>query len=88
MELKTGDCLGDAIRLLHEKNVFGAPIAVDALDMDTGTIGRKFSDGYIGFIDFARMVLWSLEVIGSPNKSTSFDPYPSPFQVRSFNPLF
>ncbi|KAF7142948.1 hypothetical protein RHSIM_Rhsim05G0073300 [Rhododendron simsii] len=61
MELKTGDCLGDAIRLLHEKNVFGAPIAVDALDTDTATIGRKFSDGYIGFIDFARMVLWSLE---------------------------
>lgn len=68
MELKTGDCLGDAIRLLHEKNVFGAPIAVDALDTDTATIGRKFSDGYIGFIDFARMVLWSLEVIWFPQQ--------------------
>ncbi|KAG5547899.1 hypothetical protein RHGRI_013547 [Rhododendron griersonianum] len=84
MELKTGDCLGDAIRLLHEKNVFGAPIAVDALDMDTATISRKFSDGYIGFIDFARMVLWSLE-IGELAKSFLWDPF---FPVHSDATLF
>ncbi|KAL7263668.1 hypothetical protein ACSBR1_001765 [Camellia fascicularis] len=29
LELKTKDCLGDAIRLLYEKNAFGAPIVDD-----------------------------------------------------------
>ncbi|EOX97978.1 SNF1-related protein kinase regulatory subunit gamma 1, putative [Theobroma cacao] len=58
VEVKTGDNVKDAIELLYTKNVFGAPIA-DVLDPDT-TVGRFF-DRYIGFIDFATMVLWSLE---------------------------
>ncbi|PSS19144.1 SNF1-related protein kinase regulatory subunit gamma-1 like [Actinidia chinensis var. chinensis] len=60
LELKTGDCLGDAIQLLYEKNVFGALIAADSFDTNS-TSGKNFLDRYIGFIDFARMVLWSLE---------------------------
>ena len=60
LELKTGDNVKNAIELLYTKNAFGALIA-DVLDPDI-TVGR-FSDRYIGFIDFATMVLWSLEVI-------------------------
>ena len=60
VELETGDNVKDAIELLYTKNASGAPIA-DVLDPDI-TVGR-FSDRYIGFIDFATMVLWSLEVI-------------------------
>ncbi|KAE9448576.1 hypothetical protein C3L33_19529, partial [Rhododendron williamsianum] len=86
MELKTGDCLGDAIRLLHEKNVFGAPIAVDALDMDTATISRKFSDGYIGFIDFARMVLWSLEECERAGTQTKEESNNGIFSMLELNP--
>ncbi|XP_021285841.1 SNF1-related protein kinase regulatory subunit gamma-1-like [Herrania umbratica] len=59
VEVKTGDNVKDAIELLYTKNVFGAPIA-HVLDPDT-TVGRFF-DRYIGFIDFATMVLWSLEI--------------------------
>ncbi|XVE93654.1 hypothetical protein REPUB_Repub01dG0212600 [Reevesia pubescens] len=58
VDLKTGDNVKDAIELLYTKNAFGAPIA-DDLDPDI-TVGR-FPDRYIGFIDFATMVLWSLE---------------------------
>ncbi|GAV58248.1 CBS domain-containing protein [Cephalotus follicularis] len=58
LELKTGDSVRDAIHLLFEKNVSGAPIA-DVVDPDT-TTGR-FLDRYIGFIDLSSMVLWSLE---------------------------
>ncbi|XVE49028.1 hypothetical protein DITRI_Ditri01bG0048900 [Diplodiscus trichospermus] len=58
VELKTGDNVKDAIQLLYTKNASGAPIA-DVLDPDI-TVGR-FSDRYIGFIDFATLVLWSLE---------------------------
>lgn len=47
------------MQLLYEKNVSGAPIA-DLLDPDT-TTGR-FSDRYIGFIDFASIILWFLKV--------------------------
>ncbi|XWS67887.1 hypothetical protein CRYUN_Cryun04dG0043400 [Craigia yunnanensis] len=60
VELETGDNVKDAIELLYTKNASGAPIA-DVLDPDI-TVGR-FSDRYIGFIDFTTMVLWSLEVI-------------------------
>ncbi|XP_052180283.1 SNF1-related protein kinase regulatory subunit gamma-1-like isoform X3 [Diospyros lotus] len=60
LDLKTRDCLGDAIRLLYEKNVFGAAIADDGLEEEETTIGRRQADRYIGFIDFSRMVLWSL----------------------------
>lgn len=59
LELTAGDSVRDAVHLLYKKNVSGAPIA-DLLDPDT-TIGR-FSDRYIGFIDFASIILWSLEV--------------------------
>lgn len=53
----------DAIHFLYEKNVLGAPIA-DVLESsdDSNAISRRFSDQYVGFIDFASMVLWSLEV--------------------------
>ncbi|XP_048336134.2 SNF1-related protein kinase regulatory subunit gamma-1 isoform X2 [Ziziphus jujuba] len=53
LELKTGDCVRDAISLLYEKNAFGALVADNATD--------EFSECYIGFIDFASMVLWCLE---------------------------
>lgn len=59
MELNTEDRVKDAIHLLYEKNVSGAPIA-DVVYPDT-IIGR-FSDRYVGYIDLAGMVLWSLEV--------------------------
>lgn len=60
MELNTGDSVRDAIQLLYEKNVYGAPI-VDVVDSD-GT-ARRFSDRYVGFIDIASLFLWALEVI-------------------------
>ncbi|XP_057966211.1 uncharacterized protein LOC131156499 [Malania oleifera] len=59
LELKTGDSLRDAIHLLYKKNVSGAPIA-DVV-VDPNAAARRFSDRYIGFIDFASMLLWSLE---------------------------
>ncbi|RQO95825.1 hypothetical protein POPTR_009G118700v4 [Populus trichocarpa] len=58
VELKIEDRVKDAIHLLYEKNVSGAPIA-DVVDPDT-IIGR-FSDQYVGYIDLAGMVLWALE---------------------------
>ncbi|KAH9656771.1 hypothetical protein KPL70_022804 [Citrus sinensis] len=58
LELNAGDSVRDAVHLLYKENVSGAPIA-DLLDTDA-TIGR-FSDRYIGFIDFASIILWSLE---------------------------
>ncbi|XP_061372689.1 SNF1-related protein kinase regulatory subunit gamma-1-like [Gastrolobium bilobum] len=60
LELKAGDSLRDAIHMLYEKDIFAAAI-VDVLDPDTATIRIRFSDRYIGFIDFASMVLWCLE---------------------------
>ncbi|KAG7976024.1 hypothetical protein I3843_06G127700 [Carya illinoinensis] len=60
LELKTGDTVGDAIQMLYEKDVFGVPIA-DILDLDPDDDRRRFSDRYIGFIDFASMFLWCLE---------------------------
>ncbi|OVA18758.1 CBS domain [Macleaya cordata] len=63
LELKSEECLRDAIKLLYEKNVFGAPIVDYVMNSNDGNYdtNTKFSDRYIGFIDFARMVLWSLE---------------------------
>ncbi|KAK9286870.1 hypothetical protein L1049_015276 [Liquidambar formosana] len=58
VELNIGDSVRDAIQLLYEKNVYGAPI-VDVVDSD-GT-ARRFSDRYVGFIDIASMFLWALE---------------------------
>lgn len=60
VELKTGDNVKDAIELLYTKNASGAPIADDVIDPDNITVGR-FSDRYIGFIDLATMLLWSLD---------------------------
>ncbi|XP_012067247.2 SNF1-related protein kinase regulatory subunit gamma-1 [Jatropha curcas] len=51
VNLKAGDSIKDSIQLLHEKNVSGAPIT------DVG----RFSNQYVGFIDFVSLVLWSLE---------------------------
>ncbi|RVW48356.1 SNF1-related protein kinase regulatory subunit gamma-1 [Vitis vinifera] len=75
LELKTGDSVRDAIHFLYEKNVFGAPIT-DVLESsdDSNAISRRFSDQYVGFIDFASMVLWSLEV-GELAKSFLWDPF-------------
>ncbi|KAK8529936.1 hypothetical protein V6N12_060706 [Hibiscus sabdariffa] len=50
VELKTGDSVKDAIELLYTKNAFGAPIT---------DVSDRFP--YIGFLDFATLVLWSLE---------------------------
>lgn len=57
LELNAGHTVREAIHMLFEKNVCGAPIA-DALDPDA-TVAR-FSDRYIGFINFASILLWSL----------------------------
>ncbi|KAI9180460.1 hypothetical protein LWI28_005002 [Acer negundo] len=60
LELNAGNSVRDAIELLFENNLCGAPI-VDVPDLDhTTTIGR-FSDRYIGFIDLASIILWSLQ---------------------------
>lgn len=60
LELKAGDTIKDAIHLLYEKDTFGAAI-VDVLDTDD-TASIRFSDRYIGFLHFPRMLLWCLEV--------------------------
>jgi len=44
----------DAIHMLYENDIFSAAI-VDMSDI-------RFSDRYIGLIDFTSMVLWCLEV--------------------------
>lgn len=54
-ELRNGDIVKEAICFLYEKNVSGALIA----DAASG----RFSDRYIGLIDFSDMVLWCLEVL-------------------------
>lgn len=59
MELKAGDSIRDAIHMLYEKDTFFAAI-VDVLDTESASL--RFSDQYMGFIDFASMVLWCLEV--------------------------
>ncbi|KAI3978841.1 hypothetical protein MKX01_016016 [Papaver californicum] len=62
LELKSEDTIRDAVKLLYKKNVFGAPI-LDAMNSspNLNVTSNKFTDRYIGFIDFPRMVLWSLE---------------------------
>lgn len=57
LELKSNDCVRDAINLLYTKNTSGASI-IDNVDSDL----RKFVDRDIGFIEFSSMVLWSLKV--------------------------
>ncbi|KAB2042889.1 hypothetical protein ES319_D02G248700v1 [Gossypium barbadense] len=58
VELKAGDTVKDAIEFLYTKNAFGAPI-VDVLDPEIPL--TRFPDRYIGFLDFATLVLWSLQ---------------------------
>ncbi|KHN33747.1 SNF1-related protein kinase regulatory subunit gamma-1 [Glycine soja] len=53
LELKAGDSIMDAIHMLYENDIFSAAI-VDMSDI-------RFSDRYIGLIDFTSMVLWCLE---------------------------
>ncbi|CAJ1973074.1 unnamed protein product [Sphenostylis stenocarpa] len=59
LELKAGDSIRDAIHMLYEKDIFSAAI-VDMVDSHMNSI--KFSDRYMGLIDFTSMVLWCLEV--------------------------
>ncbi|XP_054787871.1 SNF1-related protein kinase regulatory subunit gamma-1-like [Prosopis cineraria] len=58
LELKAGDSVKDAIRMLYENDLFGAPIA-DVLDPDAPRM--EFSYRYIGFLDFSTMVLWCIQ---------------------------
>ncbi|XP_065866492.1 SNF1-related protein kinase regulatory subunit gamma-1-like [Euphorbia lathyris] len=58
VDLKTGDSVKDAIQFLYEKNVCGAIIA-DNHDNDDD-FGR-FSQHYMGYIDFPSLLLWSLD---------------------------
>ncbi|XP_020210578.1 SNF1-related protein kinase regulatory subunit gamma-1-like [Cajanus cajan] len=58
LELKAGDSIRDAIHVLYEKDIFSAAI-FDVSDSDTASV--RFSDRYIGLIDFTSMVLWCLE---------------------------
>ncbi|OWM87237.1 SNF1-related protein kinase regulatory subunit gamma-1-like isoform X1 [Punica granatum] len=57
-ELRADHSVRDAVCLLYKNNVSGAPIA----DAPSDT-ARRFSDRYIGFVDLATLVLWSLEEI-------------------------
>ncbi|XP_026663465.2 SNF1-related protein kinase regulatory subunit gamma-1-like [Phoenix dactylifera] len=56
LEIKSDDCVQDAISLLYDKNVSGAPI-VGNVNSDL----KEFVDRDIGFIEFSSMVLWCLE---------------------------
>ncbi|XP_028767878.1 SNF1-related protein kinase regulatory subunit gamma-1-like [Neltuma alba] len=58
LELKAGDTVKDAIRMLYENDLFGAPMA-DVLDPNAPRM--EFSYRYIGFLDFSTMVLWCIE---------------------------
>ncbi|KAI9127765.1 hypothetical protein K1719_000758 [Acacia pycnantha] len=58
LELKAGDSVKDAIRMLYENDLFGAPIA-DVLDAKAPSM--EFSYRYIGFLDFSTMVLSCIE---------------------------
>lgn len=57
LEIKSDDRVQDAISLLYDKNVSGAPI-VGNVNSDF----KEFVDRDIGFIEFSSMVLWCLEV--------------------------
>ncbi|CAL1353542.1 unnamed protein product [Linum trigynum] len=56
-EVKAGDTVKQAMDILYRKNVFGAPIADPS---NPENITDRASDRYMGFIDFARMLLWCL----------------------------
>ncbi|RDY06950.1 SNF1-related protein kinase regulatory subunit gamma-1, partial [Mucuna pruriens] len=68
LELKAGDSIKDAIHVLYEKDTFAAAI-LDVLDSDTAS--TRFSDRYIGLIDFTSMVLWCLEEYDKIKNNTS-----------------
>ncbi|CAL5387526.1 unnamed protein product [Camellia sinensis] len=87
--LKTKYCLGDAIRLLYEKNVFGAPIVDDLhtdMDRDPDITSHKLLDRYIGFVDFARMLLWSLEECEKIGTHTKDESSSGIFSMLEHNP--
>ncbi|CAN6446638.1 unnamed protein product [Victoria cruziana] len=58
LELKPSDFIRDAIALLHQKDMFAAPIADE-----WATENRNFSDHNIGLVDLSSMILWCLEEI-------------------------
>ncbi|KAJ0009803.1 hypothetical protein Pint_34706 [Pistacia integerrima] len=74
----------EAIQMLYERDVCAAPIA-DALDPDATTIAR-FSDRYIGFIDFAGVLLWSLHKCEKPHVKTKENGGESFFTMLDQNP--
>lgn len=57
LELKPSDFIRDAIALLHQKDMFAAPIADE-----WATENRNFSDHNIGLVDLSSMIMWCLEV--------------------------
>ncbi|XP_027357006.1 SNF1-related protein kinase regulatory subunit gamma-1-like [Abrus precatorius] len=67
LELKAGDSIRDAIHMLYEKDISSAAI-VDVLDPNTASI--RFSDRYMGCIDFTSMVLWCLEEYEKTKKNS------------------
>ncbi|KAJ0076918.1 hypothetical protein Patl1_36449 [Pistacia atlantica] len=84
LELNAGHGVREAIQMLYERDVCAAPIA-DALDPDATTIAR-FSDRYIGFIDFASILLWSLHKCEKPHVKTKENGGESFFTMLDQNP--
>ncbi|XP_047324973.1 SNF1-related protein kinase regulatory subunit gamma-1-like [Impatiens glandulifera] len=69
VEIRAGDSVGDAIRALSENNALGGliadePDAIIADDSIAKFMNNNPSNRYIGFIDFARLFLWSLQECG------------------------
>ncbi|XLS65948.1 hypothetical protein HN51_025922 [Arachis hypogaea] len=60
LEVKAENTLKDAIHMLYEKDVLGAVIVDDHVLQSEGCSTMRFSDRFIGFIDFPSMVLWCL----------------------------
>ncbi|CAN0866514.1 SNF1-related protein kinase regulatory subunit gamma-1 [Linum grandiflorum] len=85
MEVKAGESVEDAIEMLYKKNVSGAPIA-DFIDPDNMMSGRV-SDRYMGFIDFARMLLWCFHKCDNkPLNNHTTNPLDSFFTMLHHNP--
>ncbi|KAL2346119.1 hypothetical protein Fmac_000119 [Flemingia macrophylla] len=80
LELKAGDTVRDAIHVLYEKDIFSAAI-VDVSDSNTAS--TRFSDRYIGLIDFTSMVLWCLEEYDKM-KNDTMEKYPEDIEEDGF----
>ncbi|KAA0045565.1 SNF1-related protein kinase regulatory subunit gamma-1-like [Cucumis melo var. makuwa] len=76
LEVKTGDFVKDAIRIMFKKNVASALIA------DVSTDG--FPDRFIGFVHLSSLLLWCIQV-GELGKTFLWDPY---FPVGMRDTLF